>query len=289
MSKKISMREKNKWLDMFEEGMTETQIAKKTTHDPRTIVKGLEEATKERRLASAEYEMLRDALAKHQNQLTGILDNIIEMLVLPPHDLKLREESEGILAPIPLSCSLVKQISKDQMILEIYDEEKLEWELLKEHLNQDKLWGYINQWREAILDYMWAIWQFKLAIKAKVENGAYLKSSNEAKEKRYNTLRIEITNLFYEVAASLLLGIRNVTDIKESIDSKLSGIDIEESFSQKLKVIFDSLSTTKEASKIKSTYATLADITKIAKRQAQETKLLNIITGKCRVCRRLGL
>ncbi len=93
MSKKISIREKKQWLDMFEQGLTEVQIARKTGRDSRTIVKGIEEASKKKRLASTEAEMLRNALFKHQDQLTGLLKNIVEMLVLPPYDLKLREES----------------------------------------------------------------------------------------------------------------------------------------------------------------------------------------------------
>ena len=125
MSKKISIREKKKWLDLFEQGLTEVQIARKTGRDSRTIAKGIEEASKKMRLASTEAEMLRNALIKHQDQLTGILKNIIEMLVLPPYDLKLREESEGILAPIPLSGALLKHISKEQMILEIQNKNKL--------------------------------------------------------------------------------------------------------------------------------------------------------------------
>jgi len=124
---------------MFEQGQTEVQIARKTRRDSRTIAKGIEEASKKMRLASTEAEMLRNALFKHQDQLTGILKNIVEMLVLPPHD-KLREESEGILAPISLTGALLKHVSKEQMILEIQKEDKLEWGLLKEHLKQDKLW-----------------------------------------------------------------------------------------------------------------------------------------------------
>ena len=119
MSKKISIQEKKKWLEMFEQGQTEVQIARQTKRDPRTIIKGIEETSKKMRLASTEAEMLRNALFKHQDQLTGLLKNIVEMLVLPPYDIKLHEESEGILAPIPLSGALLRHISKEQMILEI--------------------------------------------------------------------------------------------------------------------------------------------------------------------------
>lgn len=288
MSKKISIREKKKWLEMFEEGLTEVQIARKTEHDPRTITKGIEEASKKTRLASTEAEMLRNALFKHQDQLTALLKNIVEMLLLPPYDLNLREESEGVLASVPLTGALLKQISKEQMILDIYDEEKLEWELLKEHLKQDKLWGYIKQWHDAMLEHMWARWQFKLAIKSEVIKSANLISLNKVDEKKFETVKIELVDLFFGVMTSRLLGVRNDTDIEKSIGSKLSGLNNEMYSRQKLSAVFDSLPDTKEALKVKNTYLALVNITKTAKRQADEIMLLNMITGKCRVCRRLG-
>jgi len=288
MSKKISIREKKKWLEMFEEGLTEVQIARKTEHDPRTITKGIEEASKKTRLASIEAEILRKALLQHQEQLTEILKHIVVMLVLPPYNLQLREESEGILAPVSLSGSLFKHISKEQMILDIYDEAKLEWELLKEHLKQDKLWGYIKQWRKAILDYMWSLWQFKLAIKSEVVKNANLISPDNEAERQFETAKSELVDLFFDVVTSRILGIRNETDMEKTIEGKISGVNDKEVSLQKLIAIFDSLPGIKEAYRVKSTVTALADITKIAKKQADEIMLLNMITGKCRVCRRLG-
>ena len=288
MSKKISIREKKKWLDLFEQGLTEVQIARKTGRDSRTIAKGIEEASKKMRLASTEAEMLRNALIKHQDQLTGILKNIIEMLVLPPYDLKLREESEGILAPIPLSGALLKHISKEQMILEIQNKNKLEWELLKEHLKQDKLWGYIKQWRDAMLEHMWARWQFKLAIRSEFVKNADSISPNNKDEKQFETAKCELVDLFFDVVTQRILGIRNETDVEKSIGSRMSVISDKEVSGQTLVAIFDSLPSTKEAYRVKSTFVALADITRLAKRQADEIMLLNMITGKCRVCRRLG-
>ena len=288
MSKKISIQEKRRWLDLYEQGKTEVQIAREVKRDPRTIVKGLEEASKDRRLASVEVEMLRSALFKHQDQLTGILKNIVEMLVLPPYDLKLREEGKGILAPITLTGALLQQISKEQMILKIQNEDKLEWELLKEHLKQDKLWGYIKQWRDAILDHVWARWQFKLAIQSEFVKNVDSISPNEKDEKQFETAKCEFIDLFYDVVKQRILGIRNETDVGKAIDYKMSGFNDKEVLKQKLLTIFDSLPGTKEAYRVKSTFVVLADITKSAKTQADEIMLLNMITGKCRVCRRLG-
>jgi hypothetical protein len=56
----------------------------------------------------------------------------------------------------------------------------------------------------------------------------------------------------------------------------------------KIKSVFISLPKTGSACEVKRTYTELADITKKAKRQAEEILLLGMITGKCRVCSRLG-
>ena len=288
MSKKISIQEKRKWLDMYEQGRTEVQIARGVGRDPRTIVKGLEEASKDRRLASAEAEMLRNALFKHQDQLTGILKNIAGMLVLPPYNLEIREEREGILAPIPLSGALLKHVSEEQMILGIHDEDKLEWELLKEHLKQDKLWEYIRQWRKAIQDHIWARWQFKQTIKSNLLRDTDLGSPKYTDSKKLENLLRELVDLFYDVTTQRILGIRNMTDVQRLIDEKLVSYKDTAETGDKLVSIFDSLPSSIEAFKIKNTYEELTKITKLAKRQVDEIMLLGMITGKCRVCRRLS-
>jgi len=288
VSKKISIQEKRKWLDLYEQGRTEVQIARGVRRDPRTIVKGLEEATKDRRLASVEAEMLRNALFRHQDQLTGILNNIAAMLVMPSDNLELLEEKEGILAPIPLSGALLTQVSREQMILEIYDEAKLEWDLLKEHLKQDELWDLIKQWRKALIDHVWARWQFKQAIKSNLLRDTDLGSPKYTDSKKVENLLRELVDLFYKVTTQRILGIRNTTDVQRLIDEKLVSYKDTAETGDKLVSIFDSLPGSIEAFKVKNTYEELTKITKLAKRQVDEILLLGMVTGKCRVCRRLG-
>lgn len=288
MSKKISIQEKRKWLDLYEQGKTEVQIAREVKRDPRTIVKGLEEASKDRRLASVEAEMLRSALFNHQDQLTAILKNIAAMLVMPSPNLELHEEKEGILAPIPLSGALLKQDSEKQLMLEIYDEDKLEWELLKEHLKQDKLWDLIEQWRKALIDHISARWQFKQAIKSNLLGDVDLTSIKFSDSKQLDNLLRELVGLFYDVTTQRILGVRNITEVRNIVDEKLAGYHDTAETGDKLVSIFNALPSSIEASEVKSTYEQLADITRPAKRQVDEILLLGMITGKCRVCRRLG-
>lgn len=288
MSRKISIQEKKKWLEMYEQGETEVQIARSLKRDPRTVTRGIEEAIKNRRLAYAEDDILRNALFKHQDQLIGILKNMAEMLVMPPYNLELREEKEGILAPIPLPGALLKQVSKEQMILEIHDENRLEWELLKEHLKQDELWDLIRQWRKALIDHVWAGWQFKQAVKSNLLRDTDLGSPKYTDDKKLENLLRELVDLFYNVTTQRILGIPNATDVQRLIDEKLLSYKDTAQTGDKVVSIFASLPGSIEAFKVKNTYEELTKITKLAKRQVDEILLLGMVTGKCRVCRRLG-
>ncbi len=300
MSRKISIRDKKKWLEMFEAGKTEAQIARILKRDPRTVARGIEEAIKARRITNIEDDMIRKALFDHQTQLRDILKEIASILVMPPHNLELREEKEGLLAPIPLSGSLVKTISEDQMILEIVADKKLEWELLQEHLKQDKMWDYLKQWRSALLDYVMAEWQFKKAIKKLLENeGLELRQRRTDEETAY--FLPLLVELFHKVAVNKVLNIPDGTNLEKGIvagdddfirhgqgGSELARSKNAAERRDKIVSIFTSLSQTPEAFQIKQTHGELAEITKTAKRDIDELLLLNLVTGKCRVCRRLG-
>ena len=298
MSKKFSVKEKNEWLDMFEGGKTESQIAKAKGHDLRTIVNGLQEASRGRHLANAEAEMLRNALMSHQDRLMSQLRNISAMLVLPPDSLELREDESGLLTPIALSGLLIEQTPEKQITLKIHDEEKLEWELLEEHLKSDKLWVYMKKWRQALVDHISARYRFKEIIRSLLEKETGLKfRTRTGKESEY--LVPELVGLLYEVALRGLLGIKDGSDLEHNVTADDNGFvrfsstelarcqDVT-TCRDKIISVFISLPKTNAAADVKSSLADLTTITRSARRQVDEILILGMITGKCRVCARLG-
>ncbi len=300
MSKKISIKDKKEWLALFEAGKTEAQIARVLKRDPRTIARGIEEAIKARRITNIDDDMIRKAIFDHQAQLRDVLKEIASILVMPPYNLELREEKDSTLADIPISGGLVKTISEDQMILEIAVEKKLEWELLQEHLKQDKIWDYLKQWRSGLLEYVMAEWQFKKTIKKLLENEGLELKQRLADEETAYFLPL-LVELFHKVAVNKVLNIPDETNLEEGIvtgdDDFIrhgqGGPELAHSKNSagrrdKIVSIFTSLPQTSEASEVRHTYGELADITKKAKREIDELLLLNLVTGKCRVCRRLG-
>ena len=69
--------------------------------------------------------------------------------------------------------------------------------------------------------------------------------------------------------------------------TKLARCKNTEECREKIIYVYDSLLVSTEAYKVKNTHKVLANITRLTKRQADEIMLLGMITGKCRVCRRL--
>lgn len=297
MSRKISIQEKKKWLEMFEQGKTENQIARAVKRDLRTIVSGLQEASRDRHLANAEAEMLRNALLNHQNQLMNVLRNISSMLVLPPSILQLREEN-GLLVPIPLQGSLIEQTPEKEIRLKIHEEDKLEWELLQGHLKSDKLWSYIKRWRQAMTDYIRARWEFIQAIELSLEDKTKLQFEKQGKEQTEYLLPITV-DLLYQVAINGILGVRDGSNLEENIKAgsdesvrywttELARCKDTAKCRDGIISVFLSLPASPAGVEVKSTYAELATVTRLARRHVDEILLLGMVTGKCRVCSRLG-
>jgi hypothetical protein len=300
MSRKISIKDKKEWLAMLEAGKTEAQIAKAKKRDPRTIARGIEEAIKARRITNIEDDILRKAIIDHQAQLMDVLKEIVSILVMPPDVLELREEKDGTLADIPISGGLVKTFTEDQMGLELHVEKKLEWELLQEHLKQEKIWDYLRQWRSALLHYVMAEWQFKKVIKKLLENeGLEFKQRRTGSETDY--FLPSLIDLFNGVAVNKILNIPDGTNLEKGIiveeDGYIrhgpGGTELAHSKNaaerrDKIVSVFTSLPQTPEASQVKGAHGKLDEITKTARREVNELLLLNMVTGRCRVCRRLG-
>jgi len=111
-------------------------------------------------------------------------------------------------------------------------------------------------------------------------------------------LKIE---LFYGVALNKILNIPDETNLEEGIVAgddnfirhgpggpELAHSKNAEERRGRILSVFSSLPQTPEASEVRRTNRELADITKTAKREVDELLLLNMVIGRCRVCRRLG-
>jgi len=298
MSRKISIQIKKKWLEMFEaESMTENQIAVHEKRDLRTIVNGIQEASRHRHLANAEAEMLRTALQRHQDSLMVVSHDIANMFVLPEIVLPFREDANGTMAPISIAGGTLEQTADKKINLKITNEEKLEWDLLQSHLKSDKLWKQLDRWQDAMTAHVKASWVFKRSIRNILENqtGLKFKTSDDRQTKRLLPVLLDIC---YEISMRKILGVPDNTDLEHTITAengflKHNGTDLaicKKTTHCKDQIInaFTAFPQSTAAQEVKKTYVELELITRIARRQIDEILSLGMIVGKCRVCSKLG-
>ncbi|MBN1368396.1 MAG: hypothetical protein JW967_10780, partial [Dehalococcoidales bacterium] len=148
MPKKISIVQKREWLNSYEQGKSEADIAKKAHHDVKTIKSGIEEVRRERDAQLARAELLRDALRKHQDQMLNCIEGIFEALELPPVNL-------SVDMPVSLRGAKIEFKAVKGLVLTLRTEEKPEWALLEEHLGKrDRLWKAIGNWKQTMTDHI---------------------------------------------------------------------------------------------------------------------------------------
>jgi len=298
MSRKISIQEKKKWLAMFEqESMTENQIALHVGKDLRTVVNGLQEASRQRSLANAESEMLRTALQTHQGKLMEKVTDMANMLVLPDVSSVLREDAVGQMVPISVPGGLIKRDANREITLKIYNKEKLEWELLQAHLKSDKLWKQLDRWEDAMTGYFKALWIFRLSIKNNLEAETGLKFM-AGDNLKVDHLSPMLQDLIYGVTIRKILGINDGTNLEHNITADndcvrhngtiLAVCKKPAKCKDQIIDVLTSLPSKPAAEDVNKTYAELVTITRIARRQVDEILSLGMILGKCRVCARLG-
>jgi hypothetical protein len=297
MPKKISIQEKKKWLEMSEEGKTENQIAKNEKRDLRTIVNGIQEASRHRSLANAEAEMLRTALLSHQQKLMAVVTGMANMLVPPEIVLPLREDANGTMAPISIAGGTLEQTADSKITLKIHDKEKLEWELLQSHLKSDKLWKQLDRWQDAMTAYVKASWVFKRSIRNILENqtGLKFKAMDDRQTERLLPVLLDIC---YEISMRKILGVPDGTDLENTITAengfvkhKVTDLAVcKKPTHCKDQIInaFTAFPQNTEAQEVKKTHVELELATRIARRQVDEILSLGMIVGKCRVCSKLG-
>ena len=298
MSRKISIQEKKKWLAMFEqESMTENQVALHVGKDLRTVVNGLQEASRQRSLANAESEMLRTALQTHQGKLMEKVTDMANMLVLPDVSSVLREDAVGQMVPISVPGGLVERDTNREITLKIYNKEKLEWELLQAHLKSDKLWKQLDRWEDAMTGYFKALWIFRLSIKNNLEAETGLKFM-AGDNLKVDHLSPMLQDLIYGVTIRKILGINDGTNLEHNITADndcvrhngtiLAVCKKPAKCKDQIIDVLTSLPTKPAAQDVNKTYSELVTITKITRRQVDEILSLGMILGKCRVCARLG-
>ncbi len=299
MPRKFSAIEKRKWLELYDSGKTEFWIAENEAHcDPRTVKKGIEEARRERDAHIAQVELLKDALRKHQDALLGIIDDLLSALVVPPPNLQFGWQGDDSPLRIQLTGGAASYEGERRCTVAPNAEDKPMWELLREHLKRDRMWSVLARWKEALAVHLEA----RVALKRKAATLLEEKTGLKVEPTQITYIESFAVELFYQVALNGALGIPDRTNLEKNIMALGAGEvrylnsllartadGAEETCRKDMLEAFKELQASPEATSAAATYTELDASTDRARRVVEEISLLGLVTGQCRICRRLGI
>lgn len=304
MPRKIPLTQMRDWLQSYERGKSEAAIARQARRDVRTVKKGIEQARREQDAHTARAELLKDALRKHQDDLLGVVNALLSALVMLPPGLELQWEQYVSLRPIPLAGATATYDSGKGWTITLHVEAESRWELLQQHLGRDSMWNAVAKWKNALALHIEA----RIALKRKTaallkERTGYDVVQYPETASRVGSVYPAAVDLFYQVGLNRALGIADRTNPEESIVATPDGYighrpggtrlaytrDSSEECRTNILAAFKDLQVSPEAKEARATYLEAGEFTDKAKRAVEEISLLGMITGQCRVCRRLGI
>jgi hypothetical protein len=292
MPKKYSIIDKRQWLEDFEKGYSEASIKKKYRCDLRTLRKGVEEASHEREARAARIEVLKTALLDHQEQLKKKLRDIASAVSLPAQDwtiLSWFRGGDSIFKPEDFEGKESPLFSKDMI-----------YNLLNEHLKQDVLWKGLTAWERAFSSHKEA----RIILQKKVASILEDTTGLKLKDKPISDIKYLYSytagDLFYKNTLKWAFGDRKNdwldrivinTDMGEvryggNILAVIPGKEKE--CRDALVESFNEMQSLTENYRLVNTYKTLEEATAKLIRTIEEILILGVITGHCRVCKRLS-
>jgi hypothetical protein len=305
MPKKFSPSDKNKWLEKYESGKSESSIANESKCDIRTIRRGIEEARRERDARAARIDLIKQAVFKHQESLLGKLGEILLDLQVPSHDwavLSWYEDGESIFSESNLDT---EDASEDEVGRDSKDSDgqvDMVEDMLRQHLRNDKLWKTLARRKQAYVSHRSAriALQHKVADILEGETGYELEARGDVPPP---FLYSHTTgDLFYRMTLQRAFGDRKNDAWQDDVVVDISGNSVKyhnsilaespgaaDECRKNLLKAFRKMQTLPEVTRVVNTYRELEESTFKAKQAIEEIRLLGLIPGVCKVCRRLGM
>jgi len=305
MPKKFSPSDKNKWLEKYESGKPESSIANESKCDIRTIRRGIEEARRERDARAARIDLIKQAIFKHQESLLGKLGEILLSLQVPSHDwavLSWYENGEPISSDTDLDAEdeLEDESGRDSKDSDAQID--MVEDMVRQHLRNDKLWKILARRNQTYASHRSAriALQHKVANILEGETGYDLEVRGDVPPP---FLYSHTTgDLFYRMTLQRAFGDRNNDAWQNDILVDTNGNCVKYHNSilaetpgaanecrKNLLKAFRKMQKLPEVTRVVNTYKELEESTFKAKQALEEIRLLGLVPGVCRVCRRLGM
>ena len=303
MSRKISMVTKKQWLKEYDEGKSQIDIATKHKRDVRTIKKGIEEARRERDITSARADLLKEALRKHNADLMSLLEQLAIVLQPIPASQAIpwRELDAGSLT-FPggkVQYETWPDARVRNVTLDI--EAEAQWQLLLEHLKHDPLSRALNAWKKTLSSHIEARVNLKqeLAELLKSKTGYQLESEPAGDR---CLIFSAVDHLFHY----LLMGLPHPVDVDGMVNNIAADSDAgqvkygegttlafapgeEEDCRDNIIDALKELSTKEAMGTVITTYEMHRTSSDKASKAVDEIRMMGLVPGQCRICRRLGM
>jgi hypothetical protein len=304
MPKVDSIIKKRGWLKAYEQGQSEAAIAKEAHRDVRTIKRGIEEAKREHVSSVARAELLKEALHNHHETLLSLINEMLLAVKLPPANQPIPWENSFSPGSIRIDggtaeYEYVFELEVTSIALDV--EDKIEWELIREHLKRDPIFEALNQWKKALASHLAA----RMIMKSTLVTLLQEKTGYEVMKDLTNGPCIYSHSM--DFLFRLMLGgmpqLAEIEDIKSNIKVEHDSGDIrygsgtslahapgaEQACMNSIIEVLDELLKSLETKSVLETYKVCEEATAKVRRAAAEIRMMGLISGHCRICRRLGI
>jgi len=305
--KRITVTEKRKWLEEYEAGKTEAAIANETKHDIRTVKKAIEEVRRERVATLAKTDLLKEALRAHNETLLSTIQSIIPVITLPSPGqiIHLGTSREPTLIPISGGKAKYEDGRQIKVIAITLDmESQPEWGLLAEHLRRDRLWRALSRWKETLATHLEAAALMKRRLAELIKEKTGYEVADEPSDGHF--IYSWCLGPILEIVSSRLLGLTDESDVDKSIVADTDRGEVrcrahssqpvlakvpgaENEFREKVMAALQELQESSEAKGFINSYRAAEEATAKARQAAEDIRMLRLVPGTCRLCRRLGM
>jgi len=294
MPRTIQESEKLRWLDKYEKGKSEKQIASEARCDVRTVKRAIQELRLRQEAKLARVELVKDALRRHQDALLRDLDEIISRLRLLKDDSLRVEWDRWEDSGLAHARDLRDGHRKSPPLAAASP--------LRDHLKNDRLWKVIARWGRAAEEHERAKAALQIRTAELLEEKTGLRLLSESGTEA-SFLRPHVAGeVVYRTALQRAFGRREEPELNAElvVDSKRGqvtwrGTIVAEARGREQKVrggvleALRALEVSPEATRVVHTYQLLKAATENARQTAEQVRSLEMVPGLCEICRRLGL
>jgi hypothetical protein len=306
MPEKISIIEKREWLEDYESGKSELDIARSKNRDTRTVKKALDDARRDRDARYARSELMKDALRSHQDALKKELMGLIKSL----------ESHRNDFAPLSWNQGVKSIFTWDGRVEDLgyitgfsarrrggnIKAVPTSIDLLRQHLKGDKVRNTLIQWEKAYLSHIAARVSLQRKVMAILRDKTGYELFDKPSEPPPYLFSYTAGSILYQDIVGLAVGLHTKSDLEKDIiaDSQDGTVKYhgsilarapgkERSCRDHILEAYRELLKSAEYRLAGNSYQELDKLAVKAMQAIEEIVLLGYIPGQCRVCQRLGM